>query len=323
MNILIDAGACKGDFTDSWLRKNSKGKVVCVEPDPKNAQSLRERFAGKNVTVIEKAVWIEQGVQNFWPGTTSENGSITIRNETQIGLLEEETQSLSVECVKITDLVSQYASDENSFLTLKIDIEGVEFRCLWELVQSDVFPDVLYLEDGCRKCLDINEWLARINFFKAVVHKNLASSIFVEGNTKGRDEYIETYEPLGSHAPFKIIKNGQVNVPLHDLRVFIENMFKNNPGLYEQAKRFDFLFTWLTCHEVRILLKSGQVFVHNSEHPINSTKDFDIVTRLIKTVTYTLDEPGNASIEFEFQSLEDHQKIIEDFVDQNHKTGLL
>ena len=324
MNVLIDAGACKGSFAESWLKNNSGGKVICIEPNPDNAKILREKFANQNVSVIEKAVWIDGGVQDFWPGSTDENGSLTVRNESQISAFVEETQkpSMSVVCVKVSDLVKQAIQGiDNPCLTLKIDVEGVEFRCLNQLINSGLWPDIIYLEDGCRKCLDAKEWRARIDFFKAVIDNDVADRIFIEGNTKAHSDYIECYMPIVKHKPFQIAKNNQVDVPLQDLSGFIDLCFNSRPDLYEKTKTVEFDFSWLTCHEVKVTLKSGEVLSHVSENPLNSTKDFDLVTRLIKSVIYTFSKPGSASVDFTFQSLEEHQKIIEEFLAANNKNG--
>jgi len=326
MNILIDVGACKGVFTESWLQKNPGGKAICVEPNPDNAKLLREKFANHPVDVIEKAAWTTTSVQDFWPGSTSENGSLTVRNESQIGAFAEETQkpSMSIECVKVSDLIGQATQGfDKSFVTLKLDVEGVEFRCLRQLVNSGLWPDVIYLEDGCRKCLDAREWAARIDFFNAVIDNDTADRIFIEANTRAHSDYMKCYIPIEEHKQFQYAKSNQFNLSLHDLESFIELCFKNQPDLYEKTHTMEFIFTWLTCHEVKVTLKTGENLRHVAENPLNSTKDFDLVNRLIKSVKYTFSKPGVASVDFTFQSLEEHQKLIEAFLAENNKAGLL
>ncbi len=83
MKCLIDVGACKGQFTQSWLQKNPESHAECIEPLQDNVTLLLEKFKNQNVSVKKFAIWTSECTKDFMLGTTRENGSLTFYNEAQ------------------------------------------------------------------------------------------------------------------------------------------------------------------------------------------------------------------------------------------------
>lgn len=324
MNVLLDVGACHGDFTSSWLDKNPEGKAYCIEPSSKNAKLLRERFKGKNVSVIEKAVWIKEGKQPLWEGTSNENCSLTILNEAQFDQ-PKDLKSVQVECTKLSTLVKNAKKSEDVSLTVKIDVEGVEFRCLKEMMLEDLLPDFVYFEDGCRKCLDIEEWEARIFVYSRIIKNNMQDRFFVEGYTKGHADYMGAYDSLDTLPQFKIIKDGSADLHFlinifHDV---ILDFFKARPDIAPHVIGIDFVFTWLTCHMFIVNLRSGETFTVHTEDPLNSNKDTDITVQFIKYIRFFGEQSGGFSAKIDYMSFKEARKEINDSLCRVGREGLL
>lgn len=59
-DIVLDVGASIGPFTYSILDKKPK-KVICVEPSPKEHQTLFNNVSNENVTIVKKGISKEDG----------------------------------------------------------------------------------------------------------------------------------------------------------------------------------------------------------------------------------------------------------------------
>ena len=324
MNILFDVGACKGDFSHAWLAKNPGGKVYCVEPDSENAKNLRIRFKGMNVEVIEKAVWVENEKRPFWSGTTPENASLTVKNEAQFDNFS--ITSKQVECVSLSTLIGNVTSDASASTTLKLDVEGVEFRCLKSMFDAEIFPARVYFEDGCRKCMDIDEWKARVSVYKLISDKNLDKNFFVEGNTKKQDDYLECYDPLSTHQPYRVVRDGEADISKVVSHLFevAKGFIEENPGVAPFLKKIDFSFMWLTCHTFYIHLKDDDKRYHvTKDHPVNSNKDTDIAVRFIKDISFVFEESGICFPEVSYMTLEEYAEEMNEILCRQGRDSLL
>jgi len=323
MNILIDAGACKGDFTASWLARNPEGKVYCIEPSKSNVEKLRLRFKDQNVEIIEKAVWLSEGEQTLWAGSSKENASITVCSEAQ--LENPEGESEQVECIKLSSLIRDIIDVKKDVFTLKIDIEGVEFRCLEEMFTENITPTFIYLEDGCRKCADTKEWSSRIAVFSYIIENSLEDRIFVEGNTKGNKDYLDCYVGLDEHTQFQTVKSkqGNLNPVIESLRGALLSYLDQNANIANTVKSIEFCFTWLTCHHLIVNLKSGESFSVRTIDPLNSTKDSDLVDRFINTVVFERLEDNQYAVSISFITFSQCQDYLDGIKKKIGKEGLL
>ena len=221
-NYLIDIGACVGSFTESWLESHPHGAAVCVEPNPDNVKVLKEKFKNRDeVRVVEAAIgfWEDShgNSAEFYFGTSEENGSLSAYNEAQIALARDDAvlSSTTVDIVPAIDMFDRFnLSPEKT--VVKIDVEGLEHRVLCSLFDNNIFPKEIFMEDGCRKIRDPNEWKARLKFHETVRKQELIDSIWVETTDNpffksiAAGSYIERYKPLRDHYAFKILEDPRV-----------------------------------------------------------------------------------------------------------------
>ena len=179
---LLDIGACRGEFTDRWLEEHPDGSVICVEPDPMNVDTLHQKFnPDSRVQIVPHAVNNHGGSQTFYQGTAHTNGSLLKEAEAQRWLLREkaELESFEIECLKISDIILKFNIDMESCV-LKLDIEGLEHLVLCDLLDHDLLPATIYMEDGCRKTIHKPEWAARVQFHDMIERIEIADRIYVE-----------------------------------------------------------------------------------------------------------------------------------------------
>jgi FkbM family methyltransferase len=118
-DTVVDVGACFGDTTVPMAMKvGSKGKVIAIEPSPKNAQYLRinvQKF--KNCEVIEKAISNMQGKTSFWLHNSPICGSI------------QRVPSRTKEVIVEVDTLDNVLADTHVDF-LKIDTQGLEIEAI-------------------------------------------------------------------------------------------------------------------------------------------------------------------------------------------------
>jgi len=101
-----------------------KGKVVALEPDPKNHRLIRERINCNdinNIILLQKAVYERTAKLKFSPASEENSG---IGKISTIHAFDE--NDFLVDAVTLDELVTHYGSPEFIFM----DIEGAEFACL-------------------------------------------------------------------------------------------------------------------------------------------------------------------------------------------------
>ena len=226
--ILLDLGACVGDFTEVWLHANPEGHVICVEPNPDNIAKLKEQYADDpRVRIAEYAVsFFPSSGQEFYFGTALTNGSLSPHGEAQryiVSVKNETLKTARVRCVTIQNIIDEYAIDISS-CTIKIDVEGFEHRLLYDLLGKYFYgghtvdavdkklPYKIYMDDGCRKIVSEVEWRDRIRFYHLVTKQKpeLEDRIFIETCVDENDPRIleltrqaEDSTKLLGYAPFK------------------------------------------------------------------------------------------------------------------------
>ena len=295
MKCLIDVGACKGQFTQSWLQKNPDSYAECIEPLQDNVTLLLEKFKNQNVSVKKFAIWTSECTKDFMLGTTRENGSLTFYNEAQA--IHGDLGAESVECKTLSGLVSQAKnSGDYSEVVLKLDIEGIEFRCLNEMLDNDVFPDVLYFEDSCRKCFDPDEWTSRMTFFDRVIDLGYESRVHVEVKASNEVDYLDNYVTIEEHAPFMSHKTGEaVITPLvKNLANVCEQILLPHESITKTGHRpvaVAFLFDWMLTSTAIVRLDNNDEVSFRSEDPFNSSKDADITHAQIDSIILDLTQP--------------------------------
>jgi FkbM family methyltransferase len=118
----IDIGANIGDWTASVLRTaNNLTAIVCLEPDPRNAASLRARFGGQRaVRVIEAAVSDRPGDVSFIAEAGVNSGAGYVDRGS--------TSALQVPAFTLDAIVANLGDPEIDLV--KCDVEGEDMAVL-------------------------------------------------------------------------------------------------------------------------------------------------------------------------------------------------
>ncbi|MFB6115259.1 MAG: FkbM family methyltransferase [Candidatus Nanohalobium sp.] len=154
-NLVVDAGAYPGEFTIYAARKGAE--VIALEPDPENAEDLREnvRMNGleDKVTVVEKGLWDEKDQKSFERD-----------QEFGLGSQIEEDAEITIQLDTLDHIASEHGEPD----FVKMDIEGAEIEALKgaEEVLEDVKPGFAIAtyhidEDGDKTCHEVEEILEK------------------------------------------------------------------------------------------------------------------------------------------------------------------
>lgn len=120
--VIIDGGAYDGatakQFID-WVGKGNYSRIVCYEPEEKQAQYIQNRVLVENlqgIDVINAGLWNEKTELRF--SSAGAGSTISVKGDTVVS------------CVTIDDTVK----DKVSFI--KMDIEGAELKALQGAVKT-------------------------------------------------------------------------------------------------------------------------------------------------------------------------------------------
>ena len=161
-------------------------------------------------------------------------------------------------------------------VSLKIDVEGYEFRIL-QSMDDKFFPGKLYLEDSCDKSRSSDEWKARLCFFDRIKKRGV-DDIYIESRELD-DEYLKAYKSIQHHIQFK---HRDDNGPLQERLMFwvdkhaedlIERFVPKED--WDSFEMLEFVFWMVNCHKVLIHYTDREVVSLKSETPLFAPSDRD------------------------------------------------
>ncbi len=162
--LCFDVGACRGLYTDAFLRLGAR--VVAVEPQPALAAWLERRFRNeRRVVVIPKALGAAEGKANLYIAANEVHSSLHsewIPNKQQYGPTELK-EIREVDITTLDALIAQHGRPD----FVKIDVEGAELQVLQGLHQPLPYLSIEYHYaqlDQTSACLD---FLARFGAYQA------------------------------------------------------------------------------------------------------------------------------------------------------------
>ena len=123
-DTVVDVGACLGDTTIPALIKTGKtGKVIAIEPSPKNLVYLKKNTAlYSNIVIIGKAAYNKKCTIPFNIHTTAVTGNMI--NST--GKNQNDSIVIDVEADTLDNLLKPFGKID----FLKIDVQGFEVEVL-------------------------------------------------------------------------------------------------------------------------------------------------------------------------------------------------
>lgn len=131
-DVVFDVGANVGDKAQWFIDRGAS--VVCIEPQPKMAELIRERYSSTpNVFVEERGIGERKGVMKMSICSSTPTLS-TLAAHWKTGRFNgvEWDSEIEVEVVTLDELVAKYGTPKYC----KIDVEGFELAVISGLTQK-------------------------------------------------------------------------------------------------------------------------------------------------------------------------------------------
>jgi len=138
MNLIFDIGANGGKTVSEFILVADK--VVCFEPNPTLANSLRSRFANNSVIVDERGVSNKNGTQTFKISNADTISTLSddwINNSRFTGGYNWDNH-IQIETTTLNSIIDEYGIPDY----IKIDVEGHEYELLTSFTKF--LPDTLF-----------------------------------------------------------------------------------------------------------------------------------------------------------------------------------
>lgn len=147
--IFLDCGAHIGESVRRFQElypDHEDFQMFCFEPQSEIKRS--------DVTVIKKAVWIEDGTVDFFPAGVSPAGSTLLRDKTTWKVSKTPIQ---VPCLDFSRWVAR-KFNSTDLIVLKLNIEGAEYGVLEKMLADKTLDmiDRLYVSWHFRKIPSIS-----------------------------------------------------------------------------------------------------------------------------------------------------------------------
>lgn len=144
--VLLDCGANIGQSYE-WFMKNREDsdeyEVHCFEPVP----SFKHHFENKNLTFHSDAVWVEDGIIDFYDKTTEPIGRLSSTLYKHKRDNAGQGTRTTVSCIDFSKFIKDNF-ELSDYLIVKMDIEGAEYNVIEEMLESKTFEyiDEFYVE---------------------------------------------------------------------------------------------------------------------------------------------------------------------------------
>lgn len=135
MVVFIDCGAhCGESILRAKRQFGENTKIVSFEPIPYFAEEIRKIWINdKSVDIVNAAVWIEDGIDEFQISSTITDGSSLLKVPIKEG--EGEYLSIQVNTFDFSNFLKQF-KEKNFKLIVKFDIEGAEYHVLNKMIKE-------------------------------------------------------------------------------------------------------------------------------------------------------------------------------------------
>ena len=144
--IFIDGGAHKGESIEAFMKTQAyplrKWEIYSFEANPELIPIILNKY--KNVTVLNKAIWVNDGSVDFYIAAESTLSSSIIKDK-KTGMLSK--TPISVPSVNFSNWVKKKFRNKD-YVVVKFDIEGAEYDVLDKMLKDGSISliDVLYIE---------------------------------------------------------------------------------------------------------------------------------------------------------------------------------
>lgn len=137
--IFIDGGGYTGSSVQKFISAFEGFEIFSFEPNP-HLKAYHDKLPN---TLIEAAIWVEDGTIDFFLDCADYDGSSVFEHKMYI----ENKQKITVRCIDFSQWISQQF-DPRDLIILKLDIEGAEYRVLDKMIADGTidYIDELLIE---------------------------------------------------------------------------------------------------------------------------------------------------------------------------------
>jgi len=179
--IFIDCGAHLGESVELFQQKWTdwaEYQIHSFEAEKSLYTNFDKFLSLPNFTLHKKAVWVEDGMIDFYSDRSREKWGGSI-NSTKIHTADNPT---SIECINLSNwIISNF--NKTDLIILKLDIEGSEYDLIDHLISTGAisYINVLYVEYHAHKIsIDINPDVYNHQYSAKI--KNAANDIILKDN---------------------------------------------------------------------------------------------------------------------------------------------
>jgi len=141
MILFIDCGAhCGESILRAKQQFGTNTRIISFEPIPYFANEIKKIWENDvNVDVVNAAVWIEDGINEFQISTAITDGSSLMTEPVKEG--QEAYLGIKVNTFDFSNFLKQF-KEKNFKLIVKFDIEGAEYHVLNKMIEDNTITYV-------------------------------------------------------------------------------------------------------------------------------------------------------------------------------------
>lgn len=186
-SIIVDVGACYGEYTLVCASKATNGIVIAIEPNPYHFELLKKGVEAnnlKNVILINKALTNKEGKSDFYMGDKHLEGSTLFKDKMIQEIGNQSYKKIEIKTITLDKLLADLKISHIDIL--KIDSEGAEVKILKGAMRTLINCNKLKMltEFGCIAISSSRE--IPIEYLKFLIGR--FKDVTIVGGETGEDE---------------------------------------------------------------------------------------------------------------------------------------
>ena len=177
--VIIDIGACEGEYVEYCLKEYDVTKIYAYEPHPKNLKTLVKKYSNhKKVSIHPVAVSNFNSMgENLYGNPRKHRYAFSLKKDKQN---IEEDHSVLVPVVDVSKVVSDVLLDNDVIDLMKIDTEGTEYDILESLIDGNLMNKItkIVFEDHTRRVPSLEGRRGQV--CQRLINEGITNKVFVE-----------------------------------------------------------------------------------------------------------------------------------------------